>query len=91
MPNYPRLGDPLDPIFRDDAESEKRRTVSRRELSMTDFTPPTTEEALARLTMPMSDAMRTQRAVRRLHTEPVDHGPSFELDLGRHLGVPGTS
>ena len=41
---------------------------------MTDFTPPTTQEALARLTMPMADAMRTQRAVRRLHTDPVDHG-----------------
>jgi hypothetical protein len=31
---------------------------------MIDFTPPTTEEALARLAMPMADAMRTQRAVR---------------------------
>ena len=39
---------------------------------MSDFTPPTTPDALARLAMPMADAMRTQRAVRRLHTEPVD-------------------
>lgn len=37
------------------------------------FTPPTTEEALARLEMPMVEAMRTQRAVRRLHLDPVDH------------------
>lgn len=37
-----------------------------------DFTPPTTEEALRRLAMPLVDAMRTQRAVRRLHTHPVD-------------------
>jgi hypothetical protein len=46
---------------------------------MSDFTPPTTDEALARLTMPMEHAMRTQRAVRRLHTEPVDLGLVYEL------------
>jgi nitroreductase len=39
---------------------------------MTDFTPPTTDEALARLAMPLVEAMRTQRAVRRLHTDAVD-------------------
>ena len=39
---------------------------------MTGFVPPSTEEALARLAMPMADAMRTQRAVRLLHTEHVD-------------------
>lgn len=36
------------------------------------FVPPSTDEALARLSMPMVDAMRTQRAVRRLHPDPVD-------------------
>lgn len=38
---------------------------------MTD-TPVDTEEAFARLEMPMIEAMQTQRAVRRLHTDPVD-------------------
>ena len=37
----------------------------------TDFVVPSPAEALARLGMPMDDAMRTQRAVRRLHLEPV--------------------
>ena len=36
------------------------------------FTPPTIDEARERLSMPMVEAMRTQRAVRRLHTDPVD-------------------
>ena len=36
------------------------------------FAPPTAEEALARLDMPLVEAMRTQRAVRRLHLDPVD-------------------
>lgn len=48
------------------------------------FTPPSTEEALARLGMPLEDAMRTQRAVRRLHLEPVSHEilvPLLELAL----------
>ena len=50
---------------------------------MTEFTPPTTEEALARLSMPMADAMRTQRAVRRLHETPVDLELIYELlELG---------
>lgn len=37
---------------------------------MTDI--PTTEEALARLDMPLVDAMMTQRAVRRVLPDPVD-------------------
>lgn len=36
------------------------------------FRPPSPAEALARLDMPLQEAMRTQRAVRRLHTDPVD-------------------
>ena len=48
------------------------------------FLPPAPHEALARLGMPMEDAMRTQRAVRRLHLEPVSHEvllPLLELSL----------
>ena len=48
------------------------------------FNPPSPEEALARLDTPMAAAMRTQRAVRRLHTDPVDHEilmPLLELSL----------
>lgn len=48
------------------------------------FTPPEPAEALARLSMPLEDAMRTQRAVRRLHTDPVPHDvllPLLELSL----------
>jgi nitroreductase len=48
------------------------------------FTPPAPDEALARLDMPMAEAMRTQRAVRRLHLDPVDHDvllPLLELSL----------
>ena len=48
------------------------------------FVPPSAEEALARLDMPLEDAMRTQRAVRRLHLEPVSHDvllPLLELAL----------
>lgn len=37
------------------------------------FVPPPTEEALAGLSMPLVDAMVSQRAVRRLHLEPVPH------------------
>lgn len=33
---------------------------------------PTTDEALARLDMPLVDAMMTQRAVRRVLPDPVD-------------------
>ena len=50
----------------------------------TPFTPPPPAEALARLGMPMDEAMRTQRAVRRLHLEPVSHEvllPLLELSL----------
>jgi nitroreductase len=49
-----------------------------------DVVVPPTEEALARLDMPLQEAMRTQRAVRRLHTEPVPHDvllPLLELSL----------
>lgn len=48
------------------------------------FVPPDTADALARLNTPMAEAMRTQRAVRRLHTEPVPHEvllPLLELSL----------
>ena len=45
---------------------------------------PSAEEALARLDMPLAEAMRTQRAVRRLHLDPVSHDvllPLLELSL----------
>ncbi len=48
------------------------------------FDVPTVEEALARLDMPLVEAMRTQRAVRRLHLDPVDPEvllPLLELSL----------
>ncbi len=48
------------------------------------FVAPHTADALARLDMPMADAMRTQRAVRRLHTDPVPYEmllPLLELSL----------
>lgn len=48
------------------------------------FDPPEADEALARLDMSMQEAMRTQRAVRRLHTDPVPHEvllPLLELSL----------
>ncbi len=48
------------------------------------FVPPSTDEALGRLDTPMADAMRTQRAVRRLHLEPVSMEvlvPLLELSL----------
>ncbi len=48
------------------------------------FVPPSPAEALARLGMPMEEAMRTQRAVRRLHLQPVDREvlvPLLELSL----------
>ncbi len=57
---------------------------------MTVFVPPTTEEALARLSMPMADAMRTQRAVRRLHLAPVDLDLIYEL-LELSLKAPTSS
>jgi nitroreductase len=49
-----------------------------------EFVPPTPAEALARLDMPIAEAMRTQRAVRRLHLDPVDRDvlvPLLELSL----------
>jgi nitroreductase len=49
-----------------------------------------TDEALARLAMPMADAMRTQRAVRRLHTDPVDLRLIYEL-LELSLKAPTSS
>jgi nitroreductase len=48
------------------------------------FRPPSSEEALERLDMPMRDAMSTQRAVRMLHSDPVPHEvllPLLELSL----------
>ena len=36
------------------------------------FDPPSTSEALARLDMPLVDALMTQRAIRRLRPDPVD-------------------
>lgn len=48
------------------------------------FVAPEPAEALARLSMPMEEAMRTQRAVRRLHPDPVAHDvllPLLELSL----------
>lgn len=48
------------------------------------FVPPSPAEALARLGMPMEEAMRTQRAVRKLHLQPVSHDvllPLLELSL----------
>jgi nitroreductase len=48
------------------------------------FEPPEPDQALAHLDMSMQEAMRTQRAVRRLHTEPVSHDvllPLLELSL----------
>lgn len=45
---------------------------------------PSAEEALARLDMPLAEAMRTQRAVRKLHLDPVSHDvllPLLELSL----------
>lgn len=48
------------------------------------FVPPDPAEALARLDTSMVEAMRTQRAVRRLHTDPVSHDvllPLLELSL----------
>ena len=48
------------------------------------FSVPDPDEALSRLGMPMVEAMRTQRAVRRLHLDPVDDDvllPLLELSL----------
>ena len=48
------------------------------------FDVPEAEEALAGLAMALEDAMRSQRAVRRLHPDPVPHEvllPLLELAL----------
>ena len=57
---------------------------------MSDFTVPATSDALAGLAMPIGDAMRTQRAVRRLHTNPVDMDLVYEL-LDLSLKAPTSS
>ncbi len=53
-------------------------------MSTDEFHPPEPDAALAGLDMPMQEAMRTQRAVRRLHLDPVPHDvllPLLELSL----------
>jgi nitroreductase len=54
------------------------------------FEPPSTADALGRLSMPMVDAMRTQRAVRRLHADPVDRDLLLSL-LELSLKAPTSS
>ncbi len=54
------------------------------------FEVPTLDAALEDLKMPMVDAMRTQRAVRRLHTDPVDLDLIYEL-LELSLKAPTSS
>src|SRR4051794_8142132 len=56
----------------------------------TAFTPPTIDEARERLSMPLVEAMQTQRAVRRLHTDPVDIDLIYEL-LELSLKAPTSS
>lgn len=59
-------------------------TTTAEDSATGDFVPPEGAEALARLDMPMQDAMRTQRAVRKLWTDPVPHDvllPLLELSL----------
>lgn len=51
---------------------------------------PTLQEARDLLAMPIADAMRTQRAVRRLHTDPVDLDLIYEL-LELSLKAPTSS
>ena len=51
---------------------------------------PDTAEALRGLDMPMADAMRTQRAVRKLHLDPVDMDLLLEL-LELSLKAPTSS
>lgn len=54
------------------------------------FSPPSTAEALARLDAPLAETMRTQRAVRRLHLDPVDPELLLEL-LELSLNAPTSS
>lgn len=55
-----------------------------------DFVAPTIDQARDRLRMPMVEAMRTQRAVRRLRTDPVDLDLVYEL-LELSLKAPTSS
>src|SRR6202012_2289250 len=53
---------------------------------------PATSDALAGLTMPLGDAMMTQRAVRRVHPDPVDDAvvlKCIELALQAPTGANG--
>lgn len=54
------------------------------------FIPPDPAEALAGLNMPLADAMRTQRAIRRLHLDPVDFDVLREV-LALALKAPTSS
>ncbi|WP_046315071.1 nitroreductase family protein [Mycobacterium sp. UM_Kg1] len=54
------------------------------------FTPPGTPEALAGLSMPLAEAMRSQRAIRRLHFAPVDEALLREV-LALALKAPTSS
>ncbi|MGV0624634.1 nitroreductase family protein [Mycolicibacter minnesotensis] len=54
------------------------------------FTPPDAAEALAGLNMPLAEAMRSQRAIRKLHFEPVDEGLLREV-LSLALKAPTSS
>ncbi len=56
------------------------------------FTPPTAEDALSGLSMPLLDAMLTQRAIRRVHPDPVDDTillKAIELGLKAPTGSNG--
>lgn len=55
-----------------------------------EFVPPSHAEAMSRLSMGLSDAMSTQRAVRRLHLEPVDRDLLMDL-LALSLKAPTSS
>lgn len=57
---------------------------------MDDFEVPSNDEARRGLEMPMAEAMRTQRAVRRLHLEAVDMDLLLEL-LDLSLKAPTSS
>lgn len=54
------------------------------------FVPPDTADALAGLTMPLAEAMRSQRAIRRLHFDPVDPAVLREV-LSLALKAPTSS
>src|SRR3954465_12407956 len=67
-----------------------REAVSMTDITPPAFPPPPIDEARERLSMPMVEAMRTQRAVRRLHTDPVDLDLIYEL-LELSLKAPTSS